>query len=351
MRLEPVVTAVAADAPASAGPRPQANPGPGAGFGQVLSQAQAAAPAPAVVVQRGDTLIGLVKAHQRQAGQPVSEIQAFRLAQQVARDNGIANPNLILTGQSVNFSSLGLPALVRSPGAALAAMPTSQAWVASRQAASAVSVAERPALSAGPHPVLERTLERAVQKGFVPAHEVDAVRQRIGRLSQDHGFAPDDFALLTLMESDGMNPQASNGRCHGIIQFCDGEGRGAASVGMGQTPRAILGMGVLQQLDLVDRYFKDTGLRQYGPNASVDDLYLTVLTPAARSERRRDVPLGIPGQQASYLYVDRQRGNAITRDSLVAGLHHNAGLRLGVDTRSLAQAVGRPGQWALAGVR
>ncbi len=317
--------------------------------------ATGAAPERGVAVQRGDTLIGLVKAHHRQAGQPVSDSQAFRQAQQVARDNGIANPNLILPGQRVHFSSLGLPALARSaPGEALVALPTSQAWAASRQAGAARSggpeaAADAPVVSGGAHPVLDRTLDRAVQKGFVPPHEVEAVRQRIGRLAQEHGFAPDDFALLTLMESDGMNPQASNGRCHGIIQFCDGDNRGAASVGYAQAPRAILGLGVLQQLDLVDRYFKETGLKQFGPNTSVDDLYLTVLTPAARSERRRDVPLSIPGQQAAYLSVDRQRGNPITRDSLVAGLHHNAGLRLGVDTRNLAQT--RPAQLAQAGLR
>ena len=59
---------------------------------------------------------------------------------------------------------------------------------------------------------------------------------KIIQLSQEHRFAPDDFARLTLMESDGMNPKASNNRCHGIIQFCDGPDRGAASAGFGANP-------------------------------------------------------------------------------------------------------------------
>ena len=46
------------------------------------------------------------------------------------------------------------------------------------------------------------------------------------------------FARLSLMESDGLNPKATNERCHGIIQFCDGPARGAATVGFARpSPR------------------------------------------------------------------------------------------------------------------
>jgi hypothetical protein len=169
--------------------------------------------------------------------------------------------------------------------------------------------------------VLERTLERAVAKGFVPAAQLPAVRAKVMALADRYNFQPDDFARLTLMESGGMNPQASNGRCHGIIQFCDGENRGAASVGLKDNPRAILGMGLLQQLDLVDRYFSQAGLRVKGPPLGLDDLYLTVLTPAAKKETRPNVPLDIAGPQARYLHVGQDTRGPITRNSILDGLH------------------------------
>jgi len=142
-------------------------------------------------------------------------------------------------------------------------------------------------------------------------------------LADRYRFSPDDFARLTLMESGGMNPQASNGHCHGIIQFCDGPARGAASVGYKNNPRDILGLSLLKQLDLVDRYFSQAGLGQNNEAAkiSLDELYLTVLTPAARSEKRRHVALDIAGPQASYLHVDRDRQKPITRESITQGLY------------------------------
>ena len=118
-----------------------------------------------------------------------------------------------------------------------------------------------------------------------------------------------------------MNPQATNGSCHGIIQFCDGENRGAASVGLKDNPRSILGMGLLQQLDLVDRYFSQAGLRVNGPPVGLDDLYLTVLTPAAKKETRPDAPLPIAGPQARYLHVGQDTRGPITRNSILAGLN------------------------------
>ena len=122
------------------------------------------------------------------------------------------------------------------------------------------------------------------------------------------------------MESDGMNPKATNNRCHGIIQFCDGPDRGAASAGFGSNPKAILGHSVLEQLDMVSKYFDETGLRSGGPT-SLDDLYLTVLTPAARQEKRPDAPLPIAGPQARALHVGGDTQAPITRNSILAGLH------------------------------
>jgi hypothetical protein len=125
-----------------------------------------------------------------------------------------------------------------------------------------------------------------------------------------------------------MNPQATNARCHGIIQFCDGPARGAAEVGFGQSPKSILGLSVYQQLHLVDTYFDKVGLKKEGP-VPLDELYLAVLQPAARSEKRPEEPLGIPGKQAKYLYEGRDPQAPMTRTSITQGLVQNAADRLG----------------------
>ena len=320
------------------GARPSAgNPGFAQVWGRVAAHSTAA-----LEVQSGDTLIGLVKAHYRQQGLPIDETQAFRLAHQVAADNGIENPDRILPGQRIDFARLQLPPLARSErpdwGPSTTQVLASRPWQTPSPVPPQLSAQGLPpsgaatpsatlgaadaANAAETHPVLDRTLQRAVDKGFLAAQDLGAVRERILTLAERYRFAPDDFARLSLMESGGLNPQASNGSCHGIIQFCDGPGRGAASVGFRHNPRAILGLNLLQQLDLVDKYFAQTGLGQgpAGQRIGLDDLYLTVLTPAARAEKRRDAPLDIAGPQASYLHVDRDRQKPITRNSILEGL-------------------------------
>jgi hypothetical protein len=287
-------------------------------------------------VRSGQTLTGIVREQMAAKGVNISNNEAMRLAQTVARTNNIANANMIHPGQALNLDCLNLALnQARAVSVAVAAANAATAQ-ASQQPASAgtaqlASTAQVQLLSRadrGNHVVLERTIDRAIEKGFIPAQDKQAVMNKIIQLSQQHRFSPDDFARLTLMESDGMNPKASNNRCHGIIQFCDGSDRGAASVGFAANAKGILGLSALQQLDLVDKYFEDTGLKNYGP-VGLDDLYLTVLTPAARNETRPNAALNIPGQQASYLHVNRDTRAPITRNSIMAGLHQNANERLG----------------------
>ena len=189
------------------------------------------------------------------------------------------------------------------------------------------------------HPVLSQTLDRAVSRGFIPKVEKQDVYNKVLQVANKHNFSPDDFARLTLMESDGMNPQATNTRCHGIIQFCDGPARGAAEVGFGQSPKSILGLSVYQQLHLVDTYFDKVGLKKEGA-VPLDELYLAVLQPAARGEKRPEEPLGIPGKQAKYLYEGRDPQAPMTRASITQGLMQNAADRLGLKNfRSNANSV------------
>ncbi|MDV7392142.1 hypothetical protein RZS08_12335, partial [Arthrospira platensis SPKY1] len=78
------------------------------GFQQALQQAAASAAVDAndVVVQPGDTLVGLVRQWHRAHGADVSDAQAYRQALQVARSQGISNPDLIVPGQRIRLDGL-----------------------------------------------------------------------------------------------------------------------------------------------------------------------------------------------------------------------------------------------------
>ena len=332
-----------------------ARPAAGKGFSQAMQQVQSAS---TLQADAGDTLIGMVREFAKARGQTLSPAQEFRMAQKVASANQIADPNRIFVGQKIDLAVLegDMPTTTAAFVPAAHSMPAAQsgfrlqtpaqlalstqaalargqtAWP-SPPATSAPAALQAPAeatgaLPAGDHPVLVQTLDRAVAKGFIPSGEKNAVYDKILSMASNHGFAPDDFARMTLMESDGMNPRASNQRCHGIIQFCDGPARGAASAGFGGNPKAILDLSVHKQLSLVDKYFDDVGLKSKGP-AGLEDLYLSVLNPASRSQSRADVPLNIPGPQARSLHVDRNSAAPITRQSIRQGLLQNAAERLG----------------------
>ena len=282
---------------------------PSTSFRQVVEEANREATA-TVKVQRGDTLVSLTRHFLGESAAQLNKGQIYDLAKTLAKENGIANPDRIMPGQQISMT----------PMSTLAALKLRQGTVEAVQLNT-----ESPQVSA---PVLDKTLTRAVTKGYMQAEDQRAVRDKILQLATTHGFSPDDFARTTLMESDGMNPRASNGSCHGIIQFCSGGNRGAASAGYADNPKEILSLSVMDQLDLVDRYFTDTKLKEFGP-ASLDNLYLTVLTPNARNEPRANVPLNIVGRQAAALYEGRDQAGVITRNSLIAGLKQNARERLG----------------------
>ena len=306
------------------------------GFAQTLSQLQQRSgvnsstilnpQVKSVAVQSGDTLSNIVKDHMAQLGRPVTNSDALRLSQDVAQANGISNPDRIYPGQRLNLSVL------TQPQQAAPNLSTQQALQSKRLQAST----NFPTLP-GQNAILHKTLDRAVEKGYIPVEEKQQVYQKILGMARHYQFAPDDFARLTLMESDGMNPKATNNRCHGIIQFCDGPDRGAATAGFASNPKAILGHSVLQQLDMVEKYFDQNGLKSMGPT-NLDDLYLTVLTPAARREKAPNADLNIAGTQAKKLYVNRDPNTFITRNSIVQGLHQHANERLGLYEAAKAQA-------------
>ena len=311
------------------------------GFSKAMEQAQQPATPGVRSIKPGDTLTGIVREQAQINGVKLTPSEEFRWTQALAADNGIQNANAIFPGQKIqlqNMLSQWQAGQTQPQGMAQNASNASNTTAAKTNEAipTIVVTAARPTnslhkpnyINAVAHPVLSKTLDRAVARGFIPKVEQQDVYNKVLQVANKHKFSPDDFARLTLMESDGMNPQATNTRCHGIIQFCDGPARGAAEVGFGNSPKSILGLSVYQQLHLVDTYFDKVGLKIEG-SVPLDELYLAVLQPAARSEKRPEEPLGIPGKQAKYLYEGRDPQAPMTRVSITQGLLQNAADRLG----------------------
>ncbi len=303
-------------------------------------------------IQPGDTLTAIVRTHLQSAGVEPSARDILQGIGLLAVSNGIADPDRIYAGHSLDLRSL--QSLKRADNETRSVMtsasPNAQQILAARveRVQSAVrastGAADRPASAAqfltsgnsargtaegrGPFGQLEKTLDRAVARGFIEPTERGPVRDRVVALAQKYRFSPDDFATVALMESDGFNPRASNGRCHGIIQFCEGSGRGAASVGLQNRAREILDRPVLEQIELVDRYFADVGLKESSSPVGLVDLYLSVLTPAARATRQADAALPVGGVQAKALHVSGERDRPITRNSILSGLQAHARAKL-----------------------
>ena len=311
------------------------------GFSKAMEQAQQTATPSVRSIKPGDTLTGIVREQAQISGVKLTPSEEFRWTQALANDNGIQNANAIFPGQKIqlqNMLSQWQAGQTQPQGMAQNSSSAINTKTTKTNEAipTIVVTAARPTTSlhkanyinAVAHPVLSKTLDRAVARGFIPKVEQQDVYNKVLQVANKHKFSPDDFARLTLMESDGMNPQATNTRCHGIIQFCDGPARGAAEVGFGNSPKSILGLSVYQQLHLVDTYFDKVGLKKEG-SVPLDELYLAVLQPAARSEKRPEEPLGIPGKQAKYLYEGRDPQAPMTRVSITQGLLQNAADRLG----------------------
>jgi hypothetical protein len=310
----------------------------GNGFGKALEQVQQPLASPndahVRVIKAGDTLTGIVREQAQLQGVKLTPTEEFRWSQALATDSGIQNPNAIFPGQKIQLQKM-VSAWQSGQTLAQNKSATVETIVVTAARSAPAPVPSR-FVNAAAHPVLSQTLDRAVDRGFIPKVEKTDVYNKILQVAQKHNFAPDDFARLTLMESDGMNPQATNTRCHGIIQFCDGPARGAAEVGFEKSPKSILGLSVYQQLHLVDTYFDKVGLKKEG-RVPLDELYLAVLQPAARAEKRPEEPLGIPGKQAKYLYEGKDPQAPMTRVSITQGLVQNAADRLGLKSFKSSQ--------------
>jgi hypothetical protein len=191
---------------------------------------------------------------------------------------------------------------------------------------------------------LTATVERAVRNGWIPSGESSLVIGKIESMAQKHGFNPDDFATLTHIESYGMNPRAINGSCVGIIQFCpDNQGGSHKTIsGKSYNLASVREMSILQQLDLVDKYFSGV-IPRGAVITSLDHFYFFVLYPGIATEYSNysdtDDLSGKVGDQAAYLYVNEVKPGVINKLSVRKGLLKAASNSLGTtiaDTGSIS---------------
>jgi len=289
-----------------------------ADFGREFDRAFRAEQSKVVTVVEGDTLNSIAKRIREGRGLVEDPAATHRLALKIAENNRISDPDKILVGQRLRLE-FSEPS-VGGGGDVGVSSPTHSAVEVLSQRAVTQSKHVR-----GPNgQLLDQVINRAVRKGYIAQAEKGLVRQRIEQLSKKYGFKEDDFAKVALIESDGLNPAASNGSCHGIIQFCEGIANGAESAGMLGRAKDIKKMSVTAQLNLVDKYLKDVGLDANPGRKGLDDLYLSVLSPASRAETSTNRPLPVPGNQASILYTKVKGVPVITRRSLVYGVNLHA---------------------------
>lgn len=135
-------------------------------------------------------------------------------------------------------------------------------------------------------------------------------RNRLKQVAANIGCMPEDLIAIFDFESAGINPQEQNKHgATGLIQWMPSTAKSMYKLNVNQ----IRAMSGLQQLDLVEIYFK-----RNGRNNNIDDLYLSVLYPYAKN-KPDDFILGSQGgmEQAQrfatnnpFAGKDKQTGKA-----------------------------------------
>lgn len=129
--------------------------------------------------------------------------------------------------------------------------------------------------------IFNKAIDRAIQKGWMPATDREAVISRSTQMAAKYQFPLDNFAILVNYEAMGFNPSCTNtSGCSGIIQFCADKGGQKTVNKKVYAINTIKNMTLLQQLEVVDGYFEDIKSEdRQGAMKDVVHLYFYVLYP------------------------------------------------------------------------
>lgn len=126
------------------------------------------------------------------------------------------------------------------------------------------------AISSGQDPIYQPNLPTDVKNDTAFQAEVSAVAQRLGIREGDL------YAIMHFETGGSFNPAQPNmagSGATGLIQFMP-----STAQGLGTSTQALAGMTRVQQMAYVEKYLKNAGVK---PGMGLDDLYMSVLFPAA----------------------------------------------------------------------
>ncbi len=161
-----------------------------------------------------------------------------------------------------------------------------------------------------PEIVIEGTDSTANLRGMALLENRD-FREKVKKVANNIGCAPEDLIAIFQLEC-GLNPQAQNSiGATGLIQWIPTTARSTYHLEVNTIRR----MTALQQLDLVEIYFK-----RNGRNKSIDDLYLSVLYPAAKNRPDSYVIGSERGQEYAEKFSSQNpfvRGRLVTKGDIL----------------------------------
>ncbi len=152
-------------------------------------------------------------------------------------------------------------------------------------------------IGSGQEPIYDQRIPSNVKEDVEFQQGVQGMSQRLGV------SASDLYAIMDFETGGTFDPairNAAGSGATGLIQIMP-----STAAGLGTTTEALASMSRVQQLGYVEQYFKRAGVK---PGASLSDLYMSVLFPAAVGKSDNFVLFG-KGAMSEY------QGNAYTQNS------------------------------------
>ncbi|MFY8080022.1 MAG: LysM peptidoglycan-binding domain-containing protein, partial [Limnohabitans sp.] len=162
------------------------------GFSKALEQAQQPATSGVRSIKPGDTLTSIVREQAQINGVKLTPSEEFRWTQALAADSGIQNANAIFPGQKIQMQNMlnqwqagkNQPqGFAQNPSIAknTSAVKTNESipTIVVTAARPTTSLQKPNYINAVAHPVLSKTLDRAVARGFIPKVEQQDVYNKV----------------------------------------------------------------------------------------------------------------------------------------------------------------------------